>query len=190
MQAFNSRPSWTQSSPSAQQTCERAILGLFHPPPPPAPLTTLPHLWPPPDELSPSIVPFSHSLAPPASSLGFLPNGTVCSSLSCFSTSVPRQAECVSAVYPKDEQVSVTTADTPSQGQTGLRPHTKAKLTNSFSFSTPASAVEFRLVPVLTHLLMPIGTFMLFCSFPTRRVFLRVTLCVLSDPSTNISHLT
>lgn len=53
--------------------------------------------------VSPSIVPFSHSLTPPASSVDFLPAVTVYSSLSCFSTSVPRQAEYVSAVYQIDQ---------------------------------------------------------------------------------------
>lgn len=70
IQASNGRPSRIRSSPSEQQTCERAILGGFHPPPP---LTTLPHLWPRPDEhyLLPSF-----SLA--ALSLRLLPLSTSC----------------------------------------------------------------------------------------------------------------
>lgn len=52
-------------------------------------------------------------------------------------------------------RVIIITADASCQGQT----QTKTNFTNSLSFSMPASAVEFRLVPVLTHLLSPIGTF-------------------------------
>lgn len=59
-------------------------------------------------------------------------------------------------------RVIIITADAPFQGQTGLGPQTKTNFTNTLSFSMPASAVEFRLVPVLTHLLSPIGTFVHF----------------------------
>lgn len=59
-------------------------------------------------------------------------------------------------------RVIIITADASCQGQTGLGPQTKTNFTNSLSFSMPASAVEFRLVPVLTHLLSPIGTFVHF----------------------------
>lgn len=48
---------WFHSSPRTQQTCELAILGCVNPPPL-APLTTHPHLWPHPHILSPSIIPF------------------------------------------------------------------------------------------------------------------------------------
>lgn len=108
IQAFNSRPSWIQSSPSAQQTCERAILGRFHPPHPPTSSSPSNHtptsLATSRRALSSSIVPFSQSLTLPASSLDFLPAVTVYSSLSCFSTSVPCQARYVSAVYQNDER--------------------------------------------------------------------------------------
>lgn len=53
--------------------------------------------------LSPSIVLFGHSLTPPASSLHFLPALTVYSSLSCSSTSLPRQAQYASAVNQHDD---------------------------------------------------------------------------------------
>lgn len=73
IEAFNGRPSRIRSSPSEQQTCEQAILGGFHPPAPPPPLTTLPHLWPRPDE---------HYLLPSFSlatlSLRLLPLSTSC----------------------------------------------------------------------------------------------------------------
>lgn len=144
--------------------------------------------------LSPSIVLFGRSLTPPASSLHFLPALTVYSSLSCFSTSVSpsgrtRVGSKSTRLVPtlaSPPHVSITTADASSQGRTGLWPPTQTNLTNSFLFSTTASAVGFRPVPLLTYLLIPVRTFRRFCSFPSSEEHFSV--CDFSVIQAQIQH--